>query len=75
MKHAKIIKKGNDMFGILRQGGGGKTYSMKSLGSYVVNEIPYTSFDLSDLPSGDKQQVTHFMNRGLKHHVKRKLQG
>jgi len=71
---AKVIKKGNNVFGILREGGDNKTYTMKTLGNFVVNEIPYMSFDLSGLPELDRKQITRYGYRGMRHHAKRKLQ-
>lgn len=72
MKHVKVVKKGNDIFEMFRQSGNNKTYSMKSLGCFVINEIPYTSFDLNGLPDHDRQQISHYMNKGKMHHAKRK---
>lgn len=73
--YAKIIKKGNDMFGILREGGDGKNYTMKGVGSFVINHAPYLEFDLSGLPDSNRMEVFGYVNKGKKHHVKRKLKG
>lgn len=75
MQHQKIIKKANDTFEVLGNGTNGKAYSMKKLGSYIINEIPRTSFDISDLSDTDQGIVKHYMLKGLRHDARRRHLG
>lgn len=74
MKHVKIIKKGNDAFGILKEERSNKTYTMKTLGNYLINEIPNINLDISSLPGDDRATIGHYINKGMRHHAKRNIQ-
>ena len=73
MKHVKILKKGSDAFCILGEKRNSKSYTMKTLGNYLINEIPYINLDISSLPRDDRATIGHYINKGMKHHVKRNL--
>lgn len=73
MKYVKIIKKDNNTFGILKERRNSKTYNMKTLGNYLINEIPFIDLDISSLPRSDREEIGHFINKGMRYHTKRKV--